>query len=522
VYRARTVRRGAVLALAAAVLVACGSSDSGDGSADGAAADAGEPQSGGTATIIQHSEPRTLDPALISNTVSVTTLVGNALYGQLVRVQPGETELDYGLAESLESSDGGTTWTLTLREGLTFSDGSPLDAAAVQFNWERLADPTVAPSIASYAALVDTMSADGQALSFTLVRPIAQFGYTVARNSMNWIASPAALEGGNQAFDQDPVGAGPFVLESWQRQGQMVLTRNDAYWDAPRPYLDELVLIANPDGNQRLSTVMSGGADAATSSAQDLRVQAADQGLNVDEDESGDVITLVMNTRTAPFDDIRARQALTQAIDFDAVNAAAFGGGATIPTTVFPPDTEFNGDTTLPEYDPDAAQELFDELAADGKPVEFTLTAIQTTENRRTNEALQAQLSQYDNVTVELEVLDYAAWATAQAQRSFQVIAGGVGVDALSLYQTLHSDSPGNLSGLEDAELDAALEALLTATDEAGRTQAFQDVAARYADLALTVSYSDLDNAVLHTDRLHGIEWYSHGALRVDTLWVSE
>jgi peptide/nickel transport system substrate-binding protein len=366
------------------------------------------------------------------------------------------------------------------------------------------------------------MTPNGQTLSFTLVRPVAVFWYSIARLPMNWIASPQALQAGNQAFDQDPIGAGPFTLESWQRQGAMVLVRNDSYWDDPRPYLDRLTLTANPDGNQRLATVVSGGADGATSSAQDLRVSAEDQGLTITEDEAGDIITLVLNTRIAPFDDIRARQAFAQAIDLEAVNAAAFAGEADVPTTVFPSSEEFNGDAELLGYDPEAAQELFDELADEGKPVEFTLTAVSTSENRRTNEAILAQLQQYENISVEVEVLDQTAWNTKRGQLAFQVIAGGLNVDPLGLYQAHFSGSRSNASGINDPELDAAVTALTTSTDDAARTQAYQDFAALYAELVPSVSYSDLDNAFLSNDRLHGATFYSHGAMRADTFWVSE
>ncbi len=516
--------RVGVIALAAAMLAACGSDDSG-GSGGGPGADAGEPQVGGEATIIQNAEPRSLDPAFISNNIAVNTLVGNALYGQLIVVAPGSGDLgevEYGLAESLETTDGGTTWTLTLRDGLTFSDGTPLDAAAVQFNWERLKDPALAPATAAYSNLVSSMTADGQTLNFTLVRPVAVFWYSIARLPLNWIASPEALQAGQQAFDQNPIGAGPFTLESWQRQGEMVLVRNDSYWDDPRPYLDRLTLVANPDGIQRLSTVTSGGADGATSSAQDIRVQAEDQGLSVTEDESGDLISLTLNTRVAPFDDVRARQAFAQAIDLEAVDAAAFAGEADVPTTVFPSSEDLNGDAELLGYDPEAAQELFDELADEGKPVEFTLTAVSTTENRRTNEAILAQLQQYENISVELEVLDQTAWNTTRGQQTYQVIAGGLSVDPLSLYQTYFSTSRSNASGISDPELDAALVAMTTATDAAARTQAYQDFAATYAELVPSISYSDLDAAFLSNDRLQGATFYSHGAMRADTFWVSE
>lgn len=133
--RVPTPLRASALALAATLLAACGSDSSGSGPSEDADA-AGEPRSGGTATLIQHGEPRSLDPAAMLTATSGNTLVGNSLYGQLILTESSQTSAEPGLAESLKTEDGGTNWTLVLRDGLTFSDGTPLDAAAVQFNWK--------------------------------------------------------------------------------------------------------------------------------------------------------------------------------------------------------------------------------------------------------------------------------------------------------------------------------------------------------------------------------------------------
>ena len=519
--RRRSSIRAGVLAVTVAMLAACGSDDSG-GSGNGSGADAGEPQSGGTATVLQLNEPRSLDPAAMGNASSTNTLIGNSLYGQLLTVD-GEGAVGYGLAESMETTDGGTTWRLTLRDGLTFSDGTPFDAAAVQFNWTRLKDPATGSQAILTAGYVDTMQADGQTLQFTLTRPIGQFASAIADN-LNWIASPAALQAGNQAFDADPIGAGPFVLESWQRNGQMVLVRNDSYWDAPRPYLDRLVLSANPDANQRFSTLTSDGADGSLFSNPDIYKLAEEQGLQTMSPNLGGAITLNMNTRTAPFDDIRARQAVLMGVDRDAVNAAAYNGDATVPETLFPEGSEYNGDATLPSYDQEAAQELFDELADEGKPVEFTITAVGTTESRRVTEAVQAQLNQYDGVQVEIEVVDVPAFTAVVSQRAFQMTNGGLFFNSPmpTLFANLHSAARGNATGISDPDLDAALEAALAATDEGARTEALRQVAERFAELSPSLMYIRSNFSLISTDRLQGAEYYGTSAVRTDTLWVTE
>ncbi|MFJ3779771.1 ABC transporter substrate-binding protein [Streptomyces sp. NPDC090075] len=510
--------RAAVAAVAAMLLAACGSAA--DDSNGNRRADAGPPRSGGSASVIQTSEPRRLDPALMSNDLGTNALVGNSLYGQLLRTD-AKGGIQYGLAKSLTTSDGGTTWKLQLRDGLKFSDGTPLDAAAVKFNWARLADPQLGSQSGPFAGLVTSMTPTGQTLAFKLALPVSHFEAAIDQ-AMNWIASPQSLKGSPQAFDGKPIGAGPFVLDSWTRSGQMVLKKNPAYYDAPRPYLDKLVLTANQDSVQRAATVKSGGADAAFANS---RSEAEKAGLNVAAPKLGGGLFMVFNSRIAPFNDVRARQAVAEAVDRAAVlKTLTPGGTAEMPKTLYADGSPYNGDTTLPTYDKAAAQKLFDQLAAEGKPVRFTLTSYSTTEGRRTVEAMQSQLNQYKNVKVQVEVLDFSAAVTKTVQKTFQMITTGLYPGAhpgLPLYLGLYGKSPGNLSGVVDPQMDTALLKGLAATDEAGQTKAFQEVGRRFSAVAPGLIYTRYELALGYDNRLHGVQLYGNAAIRTDTLWVS-
>lgn len=516
----RTRMRGGAVALALLLLAACGSADPGGPGTAGDDDDAGAPKKGGTLSVLQTVEPRTLDPGSMQNAVVQHSFVGGALFGQLLSVSP-DGEVDFGLAEDLTTSDGGTTWQLTLRDGLTFSDDTPLDAAAVQFNWERLRDPAVGAASASYMAFVKSMTPQGQVLDFTLTTPIALFAEVIADRSLNWIASPKALQGGPQAFDAKPVGAGPYVLKSWQRQGKMVLVRNEKYYDPERPYIDELVLTVNADAAQRFDALTTGQVDAITSSNPDLVKIALEGGAKESHQEQGGGISIDMNTKRAPFDDVRARQAVALAVDLDAVNQTAYAGAAEVPDTLFVEDAA-NGDARLPTHDPEAAQKLFDELAAAGKPLTFTFSTYATTQTRRVAEAVQAQLNQFDDVKVDLEVLDNAAGVAKYVGGKYQMMPGQVSATALTMYSQFHSGQSGNYTGISDPELDAALEAAVAAKDAEALKEAFAEVHERFAELVPALPYIRRQWAVVHGDKLHGVELFATGAVRVDKLWVSE
>jgi peptide/nickel transport system substrate-binding protein len=248
-----------------------------------------------------------------------------------------------------------------------------LDAAAVRFNWARLAYPKTGSESGSYASLVKRMTASGQTLDLTLKLPVAHFQTAVAQ-AMNWIASPKALRGKPQKYDAEPAGAGPFVLSSWNRGGKLILKKNPAYYDKPRPYVDKLVLTANADSQQRAATVKSGGADAGFAND---RATAQHDGLNVAAPRLGGGLMNVFNSRLAPFDDARARRAVARAVDRKAiVQTFSAYSVAEAPKTLYADGSPYNGDTRLPATDKAAAQKLFDELAAEGKPVRFTSPRI--------------------------------------------------------------------------------------------------------------------------------------------------
>jgi peptide/nickel transport system substrate-binding protein len=510
--------RAVVVAVAMALLAACGSGAAPAGSSG----DPGKPQAGGALRVVKQTEPSGLDPAKMLNQVINESLIGSSLFGQLLTVDDkGRTE--YGLAKSLTTSDAGTTWTLQLRDGLTFTDGTPFDAAAVEFNWARLKDPAVGSQSRSFASFVNTMTPKGQTLTFTLTQPVAEFGSAIA-SDMNFIASPKALRAGAQKFDANPVGAGPFVLKSWQRGGQMILARNPKYYDNPRPYLDRLVLTFNTDTSQMFATQQAGGVDAVASSATDLLKAAEKRGLTVAASNLGGGTSLTLNTTQAPFDDVRARRALLMGVDRAAINAAVYKNAGTVPKTLFADGSPYNGGTTLPTYDKAAAQKLFDELAAEGKPVRFTVTTYQVTQIKRVAEAIQAQLNQYKNVKVEVQALDYSTALTKTMQRQFQSVISAVTFDhpAPRLYTVLATGQANNLGALSSPELDAALRAGMSAADDKARRQANQKVAELFNALAPALLYTRSEYGLAYSNKVHGVEMYARSAIRTDTLWMSK
>lgn len=520
--RKRRVLTAAAIAAVVMLLAACGGGARGGTAAAGAT---GDPVRGGSATVLTLSEPRTLDPAFGSNNGPGTGLVGNALFGTLLLTDPKTGEIVPSMASGFSSPDGGRTFDLTLRDGLKFSDGSAFDASAVKTHWDRMKDPATGSFYQGDAALVANIEVTSPTkLKATMVQPVPNFGYSIVTSTLNWIPKAAAVAAGGPAFDANPIGAGPYTLKEWRRQDSMVLVRNPNYWDAPRPYLDQLVVRPSVDASQRVNTMVSGGADIAVESSWANLKKATESNLvtNVQPLSGGNYIAL--NTRRAPFDDIRARTAVAAAFDPQALNVAVFNSAAEQVDSLFNPSSPFRTDDPVGKPDKATAQRLFDELAAEGKPVSFTFTATSASESRATGEALQAQLSAFKNVSVRVQVVDYAQVASLQATHDFDAtVSSAAFLDPEPrLWTAFYGTSRSNMSGINDPELNAALLQGRTATTVADRKSAYEKVQERLLAEHPNLWTSRNASAAITSKQVGGVEQYGFGSLRPETLWVQK
>lgn len=402
--RTQSKRVGAAIVAVSAVLVLLAGCGGGNGQT-GPDVASGPPQSGGTATYgITGDVSGTFDPAKllsVSATIADGT-VGSLLYGGLVQTDPSTQEVVPAMAKSLTSDDG-RVWTLVLRDGLTFSDGTAFDAASVKLNWERHADPALASSAQGVAAsLASVEVVDPVTVRTTLKEVNFQFPRSLALFAVNWIASPAAIQAGT--LGDAPVGAGPFVLKDRLRDDHITFARNPSYWDAPRPYLDEVVLKPIPDAAQRLNSASTGQLDGLLGLTRTDGVRGEQQGLTVERVAMSGGTSMYFNFTKPISGDVRFRQAMRLAIDNEFVSEAVEQGNGEVATAFFAPGSKFaDPDGAWAAPDLAAAQKLIDEMAAEqGGPVRFTFLVDQR--NEAMGAAVQTQLASLNNLQVDLEV----------------------------------------------------------------------------------------------------------------------
>lgn len=526
---ARRRSGGVVRILTAALCLALFAAACGD-DGESSSADPGEnpggsePAQGGSATILLYSEQASMDPARFTGSGSSDAQRAFAVYGALVGMNATTGEVDPILAESLTPNDDFTGWTLVLRDGLLFSDGSPFDADAVRVNWERIQDPASrSPGLALATSIASMEAIDARTLQITLKEPNAHFDNGVSRQALNYIASAEAISSGHD-LTSEPIGAGPFVMDSWVRDDRMRLSRNANWYDAPRPYLDTLEFRVVSDEDQRADTFLTGGAHVmfTTEAQQIARV--------TDESDGPSIITslsmgqvLSFNTTKAPFDDARVRRAVAIGVDREEMAKAAEGESVDFASHFAVEGSPwFVEDAPVPEYDPEEAERLLSEYAADnGGPVRFTVSASPTNRNQQIAKFLQASLNQLDGIEVDVRTGDFPTFVGWALQGDFEMTIWGfptIDPDP-GLYNSIRGGVSTNIQQFANADIDDALDAARATDDHDERLELYSEVHRILAEELPFVPLTNTNHGYIASTAFDGLSVYEDGILRVDQLW---
>ena len=328
------------------------------------------------------------------------------------------------------TTDDGITWTMTLRDGVMFTDGTPLDAEAVKFNVERTADPE---SGSAYRFLVSGIAEvsviDPLTVEFVLKSVNGLFPIAFTRLP-GQIASPTAYMADPDAFSESPVGAGPFMMDSFIRDGSTRMVRNPDYWDAPKPYLDAVEFRVLPDATARAQALLAREIDlVATASAIEAAINAdgGDDLKSFTTLQTG-AVAVIPNWSNPPFDDVRIREAVALSFDYEVINQGLLQGGWAAQKLACPPYGEGRVEClpgVWPEPDPARGRELVQEYLDEGNTFPSDITLL--TSNIRTAEAEIIQQAMGSvGIDVTIEVLPIPEYVDKQKAHGFDLVYSGV------------------------------------------------------------------------------------------------
>ncbi len=330
--------------------------------------------------IGQIAEPSSLDPHV--STAANDFRIAVNIYDGLVRNTPGTLEIEPALATDWTISEDGLEYVFNLREGVTFHDGTPFNAEAVKFNFDRMlkedhpfASTGPFPLAFFFSSVKDVAVVDDLTVKFTLNEPFAPFMSNLA-SPTGLIVSPAAVEQYGADYGRHPVGTGPFKFEEWQSNTSVVASRNDAYWDGA-PSLEAVIFRPITDANTRVAEMLSGGIDVLLETPPDNVAQFADDAnYQVVEAVGPHVWYVMLNAKDGPFADKRVRQAVNYAVNKESLVNDVLQGTADVSAGPIPPafNWAYNEDVAPYPYDPEKAKALLAEAGAEGAKLTFLVT----------------------------------------------------------------------------------------------------------------------------------------------------
>ena len=384
------------------------------GSSSPAAASGGS----GTLKYARTTGPTNLDPASVIVTGDVYTL--NQVFEPLY-ITDVKGALQPHLATGHTVSADGRTYTFTLREGVTFSDGSPMTSADVAFSLLRNRDNKGPLSFLNGVITGVTAPTPSQVV-VALKQPWAPLISDISAFANSIV--PNKLQGKTAAqFFAAPIGTGPFVITSWTKGGTVVLGRNDRYWKTGLPYLKSVELSIVSDDNQLVQQLQGGQVDVIDSvpqaNVQDIKGNSQ---LTVINAPQWSVDLLFFNEKVAKFADRHVRRAISHLVNQKTIAQAATFGTAQPADSFFPPSLQYyDGSIKVLGYDVDAAKaEMAQSKFAGGFTTELLIPASNQSWNQMAQilqEALKAV-----NITVKLRSIETAAYKAAFAKFDYEMM----------------------------------------------------------------------------------------------------
>ena len=449
----------------------------------------------------------------------------------------GTTEIRPALAQGWEVSEDGLTYTFRLREGVRFGDGTPCDAGAVQWNFERWADaqhPGRPPGVPfavyeRFSGLADAVeravALDAATVAVSLRRPMATFLAQLARPSLG-VASPAALLADPQSAGGAPAGTGPFVLAEWTPGDRLVLERNPAHWGRPARS-ERVVLRVLPDNAARFMSLHAGDVHVMDgANPEDVATARRDPELAVVLRPSLNVGALNMNVRVKPFDDLRVRQALAAALNRPALVEALFGGTGEVASQLLPPSVPgWNPEVAGPRYDPDRARRLLTEAGYPGGFVtDFWYLPIPRPmwpDPRAAAEVMAADLAKV-GVRTALRTQDWAGYVAAFQRLEYPLWMTSWNSETGDADDFLYAFF-GRLGGdnsWDDAEVRGLLGQAQTTADSAEREALYRRVNATVDREVPRVPIVHTSAALLTRARVRGYVANPTGNERWEAVWL--
>jgi peptide/nickel transport system substrate-binding protein len=511
------------------------------------------PKAGGSLTIAIQAESPGLDP-VVSNIPGGGTagmeLV--ALYDTLMRYDPAKGQFEPRLAQSLTSNADLTVWTLKLRSNIKFTDGTPLDAAAVIANFKRHVEKKSRSGSALLAEVSDYAAPDATTVVLTLKASWAGMPFALS-TAPGMIVSPTAVAKLGDGLPKNPVGAGagPFVIDSFKPGESVVMKKNPAYWGG-QVLLDELRFVPMPMAPLAYASLQQGGVQVAYFRDPSVIAQATDAGFPATKLKASAGSTLLMNNGVkvacaggqpspictgqaegalvatkSPTSDKRVRQAVAASIDLNALNTRVYSGKAEVGSELIAKGTKWYDGVAGPAYDAALAKKLVTEVKAEGQwdgSIRLACHSALPDFGIAVKTMLEAngfKVTVKDNQNIQAMIADVIV------KKDFDLSCFGTTIQDEYPYSALNRDfnsgftaSAGNWVGYVNPAVDAALKSLSSAANDAAAKAAITTVAKAFTADVPFLALGPSTEIVTWQKNIQGIYPTLSAMVYFDKAWI--
>ncbi|MFO7537737.1 MAG: ABC transporter substrate-binding protein [Chloroflexota bacterium] len=468
-----------------------------------------------TLTIASGTDVENMNIHLVTSSPSFSVL--EHIYETLFYMNT-EGELEPLLAESLDADDNGN-FILTLREGINFSDGTPFNAEAVKANIDWVLDAdNAAPFRFLISRIEEVNVVDEYTVEIVLDGDFAPLPAHLSHGALAMV-SPAALEQGADFLTANAVGTGPYVLDRWQRDNAVTLTRNPDYW-GDHPAINTVIFKVVQEDSARMIEVEAGTADVAVRvpPAEAERL-AANPNIDIVNTPGLRTIYIFFNVTQEPFDDVRVRQAVNYAVDVQSIVDNLFDGAAIVSQAPFASPIFGYSEQEPYARDLQRARDLLEEAGVEeGTTVTLYHPTSRYIQDALVADAVRAQISEI-GLNVQLQTLEWTQYVPhvrrVEEENDIQFAMLGWGTPTMdadyALYALFHSSEvpPGfNGAFYRNDEVDELLDAARTTLDRGERERMYADAVEiiwndapwlfLYNEVQLTAVRNDVSGVLVH------------------------
>ena len=487
-----------------------GVSDSGS---DPAAAQSGELPDGTSVTVGIAQDLNNLDPQMAS-TAGIREVLFNIFEG-LVKASP-DGSVTGAVASDYEISEDGTTYTFTLREGVTFHNGEPVTVEDVVYSLERCAgsENDGTPLVSAFSNVDRIEAADDSHVVITLTAPSTEF--------LNALTAAIIPEGSGPNITDTMIGTGPFRFASFAPQDNLTVEKYDGYW-GKQARLDKVVFKIIPDVNALVIGLKGGTLDMVIHLPNTLEAEVKDT-FTVHQDTMKLVQALYINNAVKPFDNKLVRQAMYYAINVDEIiDFVCNGAGVATGTSMYPANTKYFVPELAERYtqDVEKAKEL---LAQAGYPDGFEMSITVPSNYAQHVDTAQVIIEQLKavGITAELVQVEWASWVSdVYRGRNFETTVCGIAADDMTAREMLvryMNDAQKNFIGFQNEEYDDVLTRALASIDDGEQTELYKRAEEILNEEAASLWIQDICDLAVMDPALDGFTFYSTYVLDMSTI----